>query len=254
MPDLFSVKDKVILVTGSSRGIGAVLARGFAEKGVAVVINGRHEEAAAAMTDQLSREGLRAAGYAFDVSDEAAVEKAIDRIEREVGALDVLVNNAGLQRRARLEEMTLDQWEEVIRMDLTSAFVMARSAARRMLVRKRGKIINITSLMAEAARPTTGNYAAAKGGLKMLTRSMAAEWGPHNIQVNAIGPGYFLTDMTDALSKDKDFDAWVKARTPARRWGSPEELVGAAVFLASAASDFVNGQTIYVDGGWLASL
>lgn len=254
MPDLFSVKDKVILVTGSSRGIGAVLARGFAAGGASVVINGRHEEEVAAKTDELVRAGLRAAGYAFDVSHEGAVEKAVDRMEKEVGALDVLVNNAGLQRRARLEEMTLDQWEEVIRMDLTSAFIMARSAARRMLERKRGKIINITSLMAEGARPTTGNYAAAKGGLKMLTRSMAAEWGPHNIQVNAIGPGYFLTDMTDALSKDRDFDAWVKSRTPARRWGSPEELVGAAVFLASAASDFVNGQTIYVDGGWLASL
>jgi gluconate 5-dehydrogenase len=188
------------------------------------------------------------------VTDASSVERGVAAVERDAGPIDILVNNVGIQRRAPLEAMDESAWREVIDVNLTSAFLVTRRVVRGMIERQRGKIINICSLMSEIGRPTTANYAAAKGGLKMLTRAMAVEWARHNIQANAIGPGYFLTEMTQPLAADPKFDAWIRSRTPAGRWGRPEELVGAAVFLASSASDFVNGQIIYVDGGVLAAL
>jgi len=252
--DLFDLTGKTALVTGSSRGLGLVLARGLGRAGATVVLNGRDEPRLAVTVSALEGEGLSVRGYAFDITDSEQVDRAVGAIESEVAPVHVLVNNAGIQRRGRLEEIDEAAWREVIETNLTGAFLVARRVARGMIERQRGKIINICSLMSELGRPATGPYAASKGGLKMLTKAMAADWAAHNIQVNGIGPGYFVTEMTRPLADDPEFDAWVKARTPAGRWGDPTELIGAAVFLASQASDFVNGQIIYVDGGMLASL
>jgi gluconate 5-dehydrogenase len=246
---LFDLKGRTALVTGSSQGLGFAFARGLAQAGAAIVLNGRDEKKLAAAADGLRAEGARVTTAAFDVTNGAATMAAIEKLEREVGVIDVLVNNAGIHRRAPLEEMTEAQWREVIDTNLTSAFLVARAVAPRMIARRAGKIINICSLMSDLGRPTTGNYAAAKGGLKMLTRAMAVEWAKHNIQINAIGPGYFATDLTQALVQNPEFNSWICKRTPAGRWGKPEELIGAAVFFASPASDFVNGQILYVDGG-----
>jgi gluconate 5-dehydrogenase len=191
---------------------------------------------------------------AFDVTDGEAVAAALARVEAEVAPIDILVNNAGIQRRAPLLEMTEGQWREVLETNLTSAFLVARVVAPRMIARGRGKIINVCSLMSEVGRPTTGNYAAAKGGLRMLTRAMAVEWARHNLQINGIGPGYIVTELTRPLVENPEFNRWICERTPAGRWGRPDELVGAAVFLAAPASDFVNGQIVYVDGGLLAAI
>jgi len=229
---LFDLGGRTALITGSSQGIGFALARGLLESGAGVVINGRD-------TSKLAR---------------AEVSQAIERIEAEIGPIDILINNAGIHKRVPLVDMTDLQWHEVIETNLTSAFFLARAVAPRMIARGSGKVINICSLMSEVARATTGNYAAAKGGLKMLTRAMAVEWAKSNVQVNGIGPGYIATELTKPLMENPAFNAWLCARTPAGRWGRPEELVGAAVFLASRASDFVNGQIIYVDGGVLAAL
>jgi gluconate 5-dehydrogenase len=252
--NLFDLTGRVALVTGSSRGLGLVMARGLGEAGAAVVLNGRDEGNLARAASDLAAQGLKVHGRAFDVTDASSVERGVAAVERDAGPIDILVNNVGIQRRAPLETMDESAWREVIDVNLTSAFLVTRRAVRGMIERQRGKIINICSLMSEIGRPTTANYAAAKGGLKMLTRAMAVEWARHNIQANAIGPGYFLTEMTQPLAADPKFDAWIRSRTPAGRWGRPEELVGAAVFLASSASDFVNGQIIYVDGGVLAAL
>ena len=197
--------------------------------------------------------GRRVHQARFDVTDEAAVIAAFERFDRDGIEIDILVNNAGIQLRKPMVELATDDWRKVIEANLTSAFVIGREAAKRMIPRGRGKIINIGSLTSELARATVAPYTVAKGGIKMLTRAMAAEWAESGIQANAIGPGYMLTDMNQALIENPTFDAWV-SRTPSRRWGRPEELVGAAVFLASAASDYVNGQIIYVDGGMLAVL
>ena len=251
---LFDLTGRIALVTGSSRGLGRAMAGGLAEAGAAVVLNGsdagRLAEAAAAM---------RAAGHAvhearFDVTDEAAVVVAFEALDAQGVAVDILVNNAGIQFRRPMLELQTADWRRVIETNLTSAFVIGREAARRMVPRGRGKIINIGSLTSDAARATVAPYTVAKGGIKMLTRAMTAEWAAHGIQANAIGPGYMLTDMNQALVDDPAFNAWVVGRTPSRRWGKPGELVGTAVFLASAASDYVNGQIIYVDGGMLAVL
>jgi len=190
----------------------------------------------------------------FDVTDEAAVVAAFERLDQQGIAIDILLNNAGIQFRRPMVELDTADWRRVIETNLTSAFVVGREAAKRMIPRGHGKIINIGSLTSEAARATVAPYTAAKGGIKMLTRAMTAEWAAHGIQANAIGPGYMLTDMNEALLADAAFNAWVIGRTPARRWGKPEELVGTAVFLASPASDYVNGQIIYVDGGMLTVL
>jgi gluconate 5-dehydrogenase len=251
---LFDLTGRTALVTGSSQGIGFALARGLAEAGAAIVLNGRDEKKLAAAAAALRAEGAKVATAAFDVNDSAAIAREVARIETEFAPLDILVNNAGIHRRAPLEEMNESQWREVIDTNLTSAFLVTRQIAPRMIARQAGKIINTCSLMSEVCRPTTGNYAAAKGGLKMLTRAMATEWAKHNLQINGVGPGYIATELTKPLIENPEFNKWICGRTPAGRWGKPEELVGAAVFLAAPASNFVNGQIIYVDGGLLAAI
>jgi gluconate 5-dehydrogenase len=251
---LFDLTGRTALITGSSRGLGLAIARGLAQAGAALVVNGRDERNLAAAAASLRAVGARVHEAAFDVTDGAAAAAAVARVEQEFGAVDILVNNAGIHQRAPLVEMSEAQWRAVIDTNLTSAFLVARAVAPRMIARGRGKIINICSVMSEVSRPTIANYAAAKGGLKMLTRAMAAEWARHGLQANAIGPGYFVTELNQALVANPEFNRWICGRTPAGRWGQPHELAGAAVFLASPASDFVNGQVIYVDGGLLASL
>jgi gluconate 5-dehydrogenase len=251
---LFDLTGRTALITGSSQGLGLALARGLAQAGAALVLNGRDRPKLEAAAAALRAEGFKVATAAFDVTDGAAAAAGIGRVQAEVGDIDILVNNAGIQRRAPLLEMTEGQWREVLDTDLTSAFLVTRAVAPRMIARRAGKIINICSLMSEVGRPTIANYAAAKGGLKMLTRSMCVEWAKHNLQINGIGPGYFETELTKPLVENPEFNQWICGRTPAGRWGQPEELMGTAVFLASRASDFVNGQVIYVDGGVLAAL
>lgn len=251
---LFNLRGKCALITGSSRGLGLTLTRGLAQAGARVILNGRDSGRLNAAVAELCEQDLDARGYSFDVTDCEALDAAVTQIESQCGAIDILVNNAGIQRRGALIDLAVGTWREMLEVNLTGPFLAAQRVARGMIDRGRGKIINICSLMSEVSRPTVAAYAAAKGGLKMLTRSMAVEWAKHNIQTNAIGPGYFLTDMTQPLADDAEFDAWLRSRTPAGRWGRPDELIGAAVFLASAASNFVNGQVIYVDGGILAAL
>ena len=247
---LFDLSGKTALVTGSSGGLGLGMARGLADAGASIVLNGRDEKklAAAAKTFESAGKAVRIA--AFDVADEAAVQDAFDRLDAEGVAIDILVNNAGNQIRKPMLDLTRDEWGHVLDTHLTAAFLVGREAARRMIARgKGGKIVNIGSLTSEVARATIAPYTAAKGGIKMLTKAMAAEWAHANIQANAIGPGYIATEMTAALMNDPKFDAWVKGRTPSGRWGQPQDLIGVTVFLASSASDYVNGQIIYVDGG-----
>ena len=252
---LFDLTGRTALVTGSSRGIGLAIAQGLAEAGADIVVNSRQSDAVEQARERLNGLGLRTHGAAFDVADEAAVEAAFARFDREGIAIDILVNNAGIQHRAPMLELALADWQRVIDTNLTAAFLVGRAAARRMIARGRGgKIVNIGSLTSAAARATIAPYTVAKGGIKLLSRAMAAEWAQHGIQANSIGPGYIVTDLNKSLAADPKFDAWVKASNPSQRWGRPEELVGAAVFLSSAASDYVNGQIIYVDGGWLAVL
>jgi len=230
------------------------LARGLGRAGATVVLNGRDTERLEGAAQSLAAHGVAARKAAFDVTNKSEIVRGVEEVEEAVGPIDILVNNAGINRRGAFEDIEESMWHEVLDTNLTSAFLVAQQVGRRMIGRRRGKIINICSLMSELGRATTAPYAASKGGLKMLTRAMATEWAGHNIQANGIGPGYFITDLTRVLADNKEFDAWIRGRTPAARWGDPEELVGAAVFLASRASDFVNGQIIYVDGGVLASL
>ncbi|MCT7377937.1 SDR family oxidoreductase [Chelativorans salis] len=251
---LFSLKNKTALVTGSSRGLGHAIAIGLAQAGASIVLNGVDQERLQAASEKMRDEGLSVSEACFDVTDEASVIAAFEAFDREGVALDILVNNAGIQLRKPMVELTTEEWQRVIDTNLTSAFVVGREAAKRMIARGSGKIINMGSLTSELARATVAPYTVSKGGIKMLTRSMTAEWAEHGIQVNAVGPGYMLTDMNEALMANAQFDDWVRGRTPARRWGKPEELVGTAVFLASTASDYVNGQIIYVDGGMISVL
>jgi gluconate 5-dehydrogenase len=250
----FDLSGQTALVTGSSQGLGFTFARGLAEAGATVVLNARGRDKLTIAAEKLRKDGFSVHTSAFDVTDSRQIGEAVTTLAESVPVVDILVNNAGIHRRAPLEEMSESQWREVIDTNLTSAFLVTRALVRPMIARRRGKIVNVCSLMSELGRPTTGNYAAAKGGLKMLTRAMATEWAKHNIQVNGIGPGYFLTELTRPLAENPEFNRWICGRTPAGRWGDPEELVGAAVFLASRASDFVNGQVIYVDGGLMAAI
>ena len=253
---LFDLTGRTALVTGSSQGLGLAMARGLAQAGAAVVLNGRDVRKLAVSAEALRADisGARVATAAFDVTDGATAMRETARIEAEFAPIDILINNAGIQQRAPLAEMTEAQWRAVLDTNLTSAFLVSRAVAPQMIARGAGKIINLTSVISEVGRPSIANYAAAKGGLKMLTRAMAVEWAKHGLQCNGIGPGYMETELNRALIADPDFNKWICSRTPAGRWGKPEELVGAAVFLSSSASDFVNGQIIYVDGGLLAAL
>ena len=253
---MFDLTGKTALVTGATGGLGMAMASGLGAAGARLVINGNSsqkkiDDAVSAYTGA----GYVADGYRFDVTSEEEVESAVEQIESHVGPIDILVNNAGIIRRVPLLEMPVEEWELVVRTDLTSAFIVSRAVVRRMVARGGGKVINVCSMMSELGRDSVGAYAAAKGGLKMLTRSMATEWARHNVQVNGIGPGYFATEQTEPLRADgHPFNDFIVSRTPAGRWGDPDDLQGAAVFLASAASDFVNGQIIYVDGGILATI
>ena len=252
--DVFDLYGKTALVTGSSRGLGRAMAEGLAAAGAAVILNGTDAGRLSAAVAEMQAKGYSAREAHFDITDEVAIIAAFEHFDAEGIPIDILVNNAGIQLRKPMVELTTPEWRKVIDTNLTSAFVVGREAAKRMIARGHGKIINIGSLTSELARATVAPYTVAKGGIKMLTRAMAAEWAVHGIQANAIGPGYMLTDMNQALVENPTFDAWVKSRAPAKRWGRPEELIGTAVFLASSASDYVNGQIIYVDGGMLAVL
>lgn len=231
-----------------------MIARGLAQAGARVVLNGRARATLDTAVDTLRGEGLEVSGALFDVLDRDMIDTHVMSIERNIGPIDILVNNAGVQRRAPALDVTEAVWREVVDVNLTGLFLVSQSVGRRMIERRRGKIINLCSLLSEAGRPTIAPYTAAKGGVKMLTKSLAVEWAQFNVQVNGLGPGYFTTEMNRALMEDAKFKAWLNARTPAGRWGRPEELVGAAVFLSSEASSFVTGQIIYVDGGVLAAL
>lgn len=250
---LFDLSHRRILVTGSNAGLGFAIARGLAQHGAGVILNGRNPERLRSAADLLRKEGYAVEEARFDVTNEDEIQAAIAELSANA-PIDVLINNAGIQRRVRLDEISLETWSEVIQTNLTSAMLVAREVVKGMIARKSGKIINICSVMSDFARTTTGPYTAAKGGLKMLTKVMCADWAQFNIQINAIGPGYFITEMTQVLADNPEFDAWVKQRTPAKRWGIPAELVGAAVFLSSDASSFVNGQILYIDGGMTAAL
>ena len=237
MSALFDLTGRTALITGSVRGIGYCLAEGLAAEGASVIVNSRQPAAVDEAVAKLQAKGYAARGMAFDVADEVAVIAAFAELDGDGVAVDILINNAGIQFRKPMVELELKDWQRVIDTNLTSAFIVGREAAKRMIARGRGgKIINIGSLTSEAGRATVAPYTAAKGGIKMLSRAMAAEWAQFNIQANSIGPGYILTDMNEALVNNVDFDAWVKSSNPAQRWGQPQELDGAAVFLASAAS------------------
>ncbi|WP_018549196.1 SDR family oxidoreductase [Streptomyces sp. LaPpAH-108] len=249
---LFDVGGRTALVTGSSRGIGLALAQGLAEAGCTVVLNGRDADRLARAASELPGDRVHTA--VFDVTDGPSVAAGIADIEERVGPLDIVVNNAGVQLRAPLTEFTDSDWRHVLDTNLTSAFLVGREAARRMTARGHGKIVNICSLQSEVVRPGIAPYAAAKGALKMLTKGMCADWAPHGIQVNGLGPGYIETDLTRPLVEDPEFSAWVRGRTPAGRWGRTEDLIGGLLFLTSPAADFVNGQVLYVDGGMTSVL
>jgi gluconate 5-dehydrogenase len=252
---LFDITGRTALVTGSSRGIGRALAQGLAEAGAEVILNARDDAALGVAADEIKQAtGVTVHAGAFDVTDPAAVASGIARIEESVGPLDICVNNAGMQRRAPFTEFAIADWNALMATNVTSAFLVGREVAIRMKQRGRGKIINIASLQSEVSRPGIAPYAATKGAIKMLTRGMCADLAGSGICVNAIGPGYFETELTSALVADEEFSAWVRGRTPAGRWGKVADLVGTLIYLASDASAFVNGQIVYVDGGMLSVL
>lgn len=249
---LFSLEGKVALVTGSGQGIGLALAEGLSEAGAHVVLNGRDKAKLERAQQALGRAGRKASIAPFDVTDQKAVEAGVAAIEAEIGPIDILINNAGMQKRAPITEFPVEGWHEVMNTNLHSVFYVTQAVTKRMVPRKRGKVISIGSVMSELGRATIIPYTASKGAVKMMTRGLAAELGKHNIQANAIGPGYFATEINAALIADEAFTNWVCSRTPAGRWGETKELVGAAIFLSSTASDYVNGHLLMVDGGLTA--
>ncbi|MBC7729415.1 MAG: SDR family oxidoreductase [Microbacteriaceae bacterium] len=252
--DTFRLDHRLALITGSSSGIGLALARGLGQAGAALVLNGRDGAKLAATAAELRAEGLTVHESAFDVTDADASEAAVARIEAAVGPIEILVNNAGLQRRGAFHEFLPADWQAVMRTNVDSMFFVGQAVAKRMVPRGRGRIINICSVQSELGRPGIAPYAASKGAVKMLTKGMAIDLGPHGITVNGIGPGYFKTELTQKLVDDPTFSAWLINRTPSRRWGEVEDLAPAAVFLASDAGRFVNGHILYVDGGVTATL
>lgn len=252
---LFDLSGKTALVTGGTHGLGMAIATGLANAGAKIIVNDVFPDKLEAARQEYAQLGIKIQPYLLDVTDESAVESTIPVLEREVAPIDILVNNAGIIKRIPILKMRADEFREVLDVDLTGPFIMAKTVATGMMERGHGKIINICSMMSELGRDTVSAYASAKGGLKMLTRSMATEWARFNIQVNGIGPGYFATDQTAPIRVDgHPFNEFIINRTPAGRWGDPDDLAGTAVFLASGASDFVNGQVIYVDGGILATI
>jgi gluconate 5-dehydrogenase len=252
--ELFNLTGKKALITGGTHGIGLAIAEGLAASGAGIILNGHTPERLDHAVGQCERKGYHVAGYLFDITDKSAVDQNLKKIQQTEGDIDILVNNAAMHRRIRLLDFSLDEFKQVLDINLTAQFYMAQQVALKMKERSQGKIINLCSMMSELGRDTTGAYASAKGGLKMLTKSMATEWAQYNIQVNGIGPGYIKTEATGPISEPGNplYD-YIISRTPAGRWGKPGDLVGAAVFLASNASDYVNGHILYVDGGILAT-
>lgn len=251
---MFDLTGRVALVTGSSRGIGLAVAEAFIESGATVVLNGRDAGRLEAAAETLRSRGHAPATAVFDVADDTSVAEGVAAVEAEHGRIDILVNNAGFQRRALLEDVSPAQFRQMLDVHMTGAFMAAKAAAPGMIARRAGKIINVCSLASEVGRANITPYSAAKGGLKMLTKGMAVEWARHNIQVNGIGPGYIRTEMNTELQASESFNRMVDIRVPAQRWGQPQELAGAAIFLASAASDYMTGQILYVDGGLLSQI
>lgn len=255
MQQLFNLQGKTALITGATHGLGMAMAKALGSAGATLVINGNTPDKMSRALEDYRREKYNVHGYLFDVTQEEQVSEKVDQIEKEVGEIDILINNAGIIKRVPALEMKVEDFREVLNVDVTGPFIMSKQVAQYMVKRKRGKIINICSMMSELGRNTVSAYAAAKGGLKMLTRNLATEWAKYNIQVNGIGPGYFATEQTAPIRvAGHPFHEFIINRTPAGRWGNPEDLGGTAVFLASNASDFINGQIIYVDGGILATI
>ena len=250
----FDLTDRIALVTGAYRGLGFSIAQGLARAGATVVLNGRKGDAVEAAAQKLRVQGLRCSTAVFDVTNRDAVRRGVAGIETELGGVDILFNNAGIQRRGALADFPREQWDEIIATNLTAPFIVSQAVLPRMMASKRGKIVHVASLLSELARPTVVPYTAAKGGVRQLTRGMAVELAPHNIQINAIAPGYFATEMNRALIDNPEFNAWVCKRTPAGRWGDPDEIAGLAVFLASSASDYITGQLLVIDGGMSVAL
>ncbi len=251
---LFDLSGRRVLITGSSQGIGFALARGLATAGADIVLNGRDPGKLKTAATRLSGEGANVAQTVFDVTIAADTKAAVDAIETEEGPIDVLINNAGMQHRSPLEDFPDDAWDKLMRTNIDSVFHVGKAVAQHMIGRKRGKIINICSVQTALARPGIAPYVASKGAVANLTKGMCTDWARHGLQINGLAPGYFETELTSALVEDAEFSAWLANRTPAGRWGNVEELVGAAIFLATDASSFVNGHILYVDGGITASL
>ncbi|TCR70203.1 SDR family oxidoreductase [Bosea sp. BK604] len=246
---LFNLEGKVALVTGSGQGIGLAMAEGLSSAGAHVVLNGRDTAKLEAARKAIADAGREVSVAAFDVTDQHAVEEGIAMVEAKAGPIDILINNAGMQKRGPFVDFAAADWHQIVATNLHSVFYVTRAVAKGMVERKRGKIVSIGSVMSELGRPTIVPYTATKGAVKTMTRGLAAELGKHNIQVNAIGPGYIVTELNQALIADEAFSTWVKSRTPAGRWGETKELIGAAIFLSSTASDYVNGHLLMVDGG-----
>lgn len=251
---LFNLKGKTALITGSGSGIGFALAKGLAGAGAKIILNGRNETKLEVAKTKLEELGAAVSLLIFDVTHSEAVKNTIGNYETNIGPIDILVNNAGINIRGAFENFNETDWKKVLDTNINGAMNVSQAVAPFMIQRKAGKIINICSMQSELGRPSVVPYAVSKGGIKMLTKALCAEWAKHNIQVNGIGPGYFETELTQPLKNDPEFDQWLRKRTPANRWGNPEELVGAAVFLASDAGNYVNGHILYVDGGLLASV
>src|SRR5689334_2172077 len=252
--ELFDLNGKRALVTGSSQGIGLALAQGLTEHGAEVVLNGRDADKLAAAAAGLKDAGHKVSVAVFDVTNAEAVKQGVEAIEKNTGAIDILINNAGMQFRSPLEEFPVEKWEQLLATNISSAFYVGQAVARHMIPRGKGKIINIASVQSELARPGIAPYTATKGAIRNLTRGMCTDWAKHGLQVNAIAPGYFKTPLNQALVDNPEFSSWLEKRTPAGRWGNVEELVGVAVFLSGKASTFVNGHTLFVDGGITTSL
>lgn len=255
MNSLFDLSGKRAFVTGATHGLGMAMAKGLANAGAELIINGTTPSRMEKAVDEYESEGHKVHNFIFDVTDESKAKEHVDKIEDEIGPIDILINNAGIIKRQPLKDMDVEEYRRVIDVDLVGPFIMAKQVVKHMIPRGEGKIINICSMMTELGRDTVGAYAAAKGGLKMLTRNMATEWARHGIQANGVGPGYFATAQTEPIRKEgHPFHEFIVNRTPAGRWGQPSDLAGTAVFLSSEASNFINGQVIYVDGGILATI